>query len=267
MVSDPLYRRGYADTPVGQVHYVEAGTGQPVVLLHQTPRSWDEYRDVLPLLGRRFRAIAMDMLGFGASPRPAEPLSIEAIARSVIGLLDALSLERVALVGHHTGGVVAVEVAGRHPERVSALVLSSTPYLDAERRERTIGRPPIDLVAEQPDGSHVTALWQRRAGFYPPDRPDLLRRFVTDALSHGDRVEEGHHAVHHYRMEDALPGVVAPTVVIAASADPYAFREHRRIADRLGCAVTVIEGGMVPLPDQMPEAFAAAVTEFLSDGV
>ncbi len=265
MVKNSLYRRGYVDSPDGHLHYAEAGDGEPVVLLHQTPRSWDEYRDVLPLLGRRFRAIAMDMLGFGASARPAEPISIEACGRSVIALLDALDLERVGLVGHHTGGVVAVEVAARHPDRVRALVLSSTPYVDAERRARTADRPRIDLVEERRDGSHLIALWQRRAGFYPQDRPDLLRRFVIDALTHGDRVEEGHHAVGRYRMEDTLPKVAAPTLVIAATDDPYAFPEHRRLADRLpGCTVTVIQGGMVPLPDQLPEAFAGAVDDFLA---
>jgi pimeloyl-ACP methyl ester carboxylesterase len=252
------------DTPVGQLHYAEAGAGGAVVLLHQTPRSWDEYREVLPLLGQRSRAIALDMLGFGASARPPEPVSIEACGRSVIALLDALGLGRVDLVGHHTGGVVAVEVAGRHPQRVRGLVLSSTPYVDAERRARTADRPPIDLVEQRADGSHLTKLWQRRAGFYPPDRPDLLRRFVVDALSHGDRVEEGHHAVHHYRMEETLPQVTAPTLVIAATDDPYAFPEHRRLADRLGCQVAVIEGGMVPLPDQLPEPFAEAVAGFLA---
>lgn len=257
----------YAATPQGEMHYVEAGSGDPVVLLHQTPRSWDEYRDVLPLLAPRYRAVAVDMLGFGASPRPAEPLSIEACGRGVIGLLDALGLERVALIGHHTGGVVAVDVAARHPERVSALVLSSTPYADEERRARSADRPPIDEVSERADGSHLTELWQRRAGFYPPDRPDLLRRFVVDALSHGARVEEGHRAVQRYRMENTLPRISAPTLVIAASDDPYAFPEHRRIPDRLpGCQVVVIQGGMVPLPDQLPNEFAQAVMEFL-DGI
>jgi pimeloyl-ACP methyl ester carboxylesterase len=263
-VDEPLYRRGYVDSPDGQLHYAEEGSGDPVVLLHQTPRSWDEYREVLPLLGRRFRAIAMDMLGFGASARPAEPISIEACGRSVVALLDGLGLERVDLVGHHTGGVVAVEVAARHPERVRGLVLSSTPYVDAERRERTAGRPPIDLVPERADGSHVTAQWQRRAGFYPPDRPDLLRRFVVDALSHGDRVEEGHHAVGRYRMEDTLPKVTAPTLIIAASGDPYAFPEHPRLADLLHAEIVVIDGGMVPLPDQLPKPFADAVSGFLA---
>lgn len=49
---------GYAESPFGQIHYVEAGSGEPVLLLHQTPRSVDEYRDVVLLLGRSFRTIA-----------------------------------------------------------------------------------------------------------------------------------------------------------------------------------------------------------------
>jgi hypothetical protein len=49
--------RSYANTPDGQIHYATAGQGKPVLLLHQTPRSWDEYRDVLPIIGSRYRAI------------------------------------------------------------------------------------------------------------------------------------------------------------------------------------------------------------------
>ena len=167
-----------------------------MLLLHQTPRSVDEYRDVVPLLGRSFRAIAMDTLGFGASARPQQAWTIELFASGVLSLMDALGLERAALVGHHTGGVIAMEVAVAAPERVSALVLSGTPYVDAERRRLVSGsRPPIDQVAPSADGSHLTTLWQRRMGFYPPHSGDLLTRYVADALKVLDRVEEGHRAV------------------------------------------------------------------------
>jgi len=64
----PIHR-AYADTSDGQIHYAEAGQGKPVLLLHQTPRSWDEYRDVLPILSMKYRAIAMDTVGFGDSYR------------------------------------------------------------------------------------------------------------------------------------------------------------------------------------------------------
>lgn len=257
-------RRGYADTVHGQIHYAECGEGPPVVLLHQTPRSWDEYREVLPLLGRTHRAIAMDTIGFGASAPLAEH-SIENYAAAVVAFLDALGLRRTALVGHHTGGVVAIEVAARAPERIEALVLSSTPYVDADGRAARAVRPPIDHVTPAPDGAHLAELWRRRQGFYPPDRPDLLTRFVRDALTVGDDVEKGHEAVARYRMEDRIGLVRCPTLCIGASADPYAFPELKPLSNRLNSAeVAVIEGGMVPLMEEHPAEVTKMIVRFLS---
>src|ERR1700754_1460597 len=107
----PDIRFSYIDTALGQLHIAECGTGAPVLLLHQTPRSWTEYRHVLPLLGEHCRAIAMDTVGFGASVKPAGPFSIDLFADGVDQLTDALGLDSYDLVGHHTGGVISVEVA------------------------------------------------------------------------------------------------------------------------------------------------------------
>ncbi|MFB4290647.1 alpha/beta fold hydrolase [Nonomuraea sp. ATR24] len=255
---------GYAGTPFGQIHYASCGWGEPVLLLHQSPRSWDEYREVLPLLGRTRRAVAMDTLGFGASASPPEH-SVEAYAGGVLALMDALGLERAAIAGHHTGGVIAIEAASRAPERVTALVLSSTPLVDAEGRRVRRERPPVDHAEESADGSHLTALWAGRAGFYPPERPDLLARFVRDALAVWPDVELGHRAVAAYRMEDRLGLIRCPVLVVGASADPYAFPELKALAGRLpGARTAVIEGGMVPLEFQA-EAFARVIQNFLDE--
>ena len=258
--------RNFVDTPEGQIHYASAGKGKPVLFLHQTPRSWDEYRDVLPLVGTRFRAIAMDTLGFGDSYRPRRPGSIELYARGVIQLLDGLSIERASVVGHHTGGVVAVEVAAEYPQRVEKLILSSTPYVDADNRELRKTRPPIDEVEYKPDGSHLTELWQRRMPYYPKDRPDLLTRFVRDALGVLDRVEDGHRAVNKYRMEAKVPLIQAATLVIAGTDDPFSYPRMKPLAESIKNSRTAeIQGGMVPMVDQMPETFARVVMEFLRE--
>jgi pimeloyl-ACP methyl ester carboxylesterase len=259
-------RRAYADLPHGQVHYAECGPADApaVLLLHQTPRSWAEYREVLPLLGARYRAIAMDTAGFGASDPPVGPASIESWAAVAAQLLDALGIGPAHVVGHHTGGVIAIELAARHGARVRSLVLSSTPCTDAEFRRVRAERPPIDAVEASDDGSHLAALWRRRQGFYPPGRPELLQAFVLDALKVSGDVEGGHRAVASYRMEDRIAAVTQPALVIRAGADPFAapHAEHwlrllpqARLAD--------IPEGMVPLPDQLPEAFAQAVLRFL----
>jgi pimeloyl-ACP methyl ester carboxylesterase len=260
----PQIERGFARTPGGQIHYAAAGHGKPVVFLHQTPRSWDEYRDVLPIIGEKYRAIAMDTIGFGDSYRPGEEGSIARYARGVADLLDSLSIDRIALVGHHTGGVIAVEVAASYPERVERLVLSSTPYVDADDRERRKTGPPIDAVAFKKDGFHLTELWQKRMPFYPPNRPDLLTRFVIDALKVGTRVEEGHHAVSRYRMEEKIGLIRVPTLVLAGTDDPFAFPRMAILAQKIqGSETAVIQGGMVPMVDQMPEEFAGVVMDFL----
>src|SRR5215213_716595 len=246
-------------TPDGRVHAVECGTGEPVVLLHQTPRSWDEYRDVLPLLGKRFRVLAVDQLGFGGSDDPPWEPSVERYATVVAAAFDAAGVDRAHVVGHHTGAVVALELAASRPERVASLVLSSCPYADEEFRRERGGRSPVDNDPG-PEG-----LRAGRAGFYPADRPDLLDRFVEDALRAGPNTLAGHAAVGRYRMETRVRSVTAPTFLVGAPEDPFAYPQLARMARALPNAVVrEIPGGMVPLPDHLPAEFAAAVAEFVS---
>ncbi len=258
-------RRAFAELSVGQVHYAECGDREApaVLLLHQSPRSWAEYRAVLPLIGTRRRAIAMDTAGFGDSADGGVPASIEQWARVACELLDALHIQKADVVGHHTGGVVAVELAAAFLERIRSLVLSSTPYTDEAFRRARAQRPPIDEVAPSEDGSHLTALWQKRQGFYPPGRPDLLEAFVRDALK-VERVEEGHRAVASYRMEERIGRIAQPVLIVRATLDPFAAPHAVELQHHLPHARIVdIEGGMVPLPDHMPQAFARTVLDFL----
>ena len=265
-MATPSIRRAFADLSVGQVHYAECGdaAAPAVLLLHQSPRSWAEYREVLPLLGRRFRAIAMDTVGFGDSAPPPWAPSIERWAGVAVELLDSLGVERAHVVGHHTGGVIAVELAANFAQKVGAVVLSSTPYTNEAFRVARAKRPPIDAVEEQGDGAHLVQMWRNRQGFYPQDRPELLRAFVLDGLKASGDIEGGHRAVASYRMEDVIARVTQPVLLIRATQDPFAAPHAAELAEHLPDARIVdIEGGMVPLPDQLPEAFAGAVLDFL----
>lgn len=259
----PGVRYGYADTRFGQLHYCTAGDGPPLLCLHQTPRSIDEFRELIPLLAAHVRVVSMDTPGMGASPPLAAGPSIEGYADAAVALLDVLGIERASLYGHHTGGVIAVEVAARYPDRVDHLVLSSTPYVDEESRTRRRDRPPIDQAERTQDGSHLTTLWAGRRAFYPPDRPDLLDRYVHDLLA-ADDPEVGHRAVGHYCMETSIGQIVAPTLCIGASADPFAFGELEPIRSRItGATSAVVEGGTVALIEAEAPAVAAMILEFL----
>ena len=265
---DNRVSKAYIDFDFGQVHVVTAGGGPTVLLLHQTPRSWREYATVIPLLAAQgFGVVAMDTVGFGESDQPPGVGSIEVWASAAGAMLDAMHIRRAHVVGHHTGGVIAIELAAQRPELIGGLVLSSTPFTSPEFRAARAERPPIDEVEITEDGSWLTTLWGRRQGFYPPERPDLLTAFVRDALAVIDRLEYGPRAVGCYRMEDRIALVSSPTLIVRATDDPFASPHAEEIQRALGpsCAATIVDipGGMVPLPDQKPAEFVAAIAPFL----
>jgi pimeloyl-ACP methyl ester carboxylesterase len=217
------------------------------------------YRDVLPRLASRgYSALAFDTPGFGASdPLPGEA-SIERWAQAVHDALDVLGVERTAVVGHHTGGSIAVELAARWPARVSALILSSTSLTDAEYRAAPPDESGID------DAQDAEELRSSRASFYPSDRPDLLDRYLADALKACGLALAGHHIVGAYEMERKIASLRAPVLVIGATDDPYAYPQFARMKRALPTADSAeIVGGMVPLPDGWPAEFAEAVADFL----
>jgi pimeloyl-ACP methyl ester carboxylesterase len=263
-LEESMIERSFVTIRSGRVHVAACGAGQPILLLHQTPRSWDEFREVLPLLAGKYRAIAMDTVGFGDSePLAAGGDSIEAWAAAAHEVLAALGHDRAVVAGHHTGAAIAVEMAAARPERVQALVLSACPFVDEAKRTA----PPlkIDKATARADGGHVLELWAMRQAFYPEGRNDLLERFLVDALRAGPRAAEGHRVVSRYLMEHRLPLVHCPTLVIAPTADPHAYPHAGKVAAAIaGSRLVEIAGGMVPLPDQMPQAFVAAVDRFLS---
>jgi pimeloyl-ACP methyl ester carboxylesterase len=258
--------RSFIPIPAGVMHVAQSGTGAPIVLLHQTPRSWDEFRDVVPLLGERFHAIAIDTIGFGDSSTPDWPSasdSIEQWAEATIGVLDALGLERATFVGHHTGSVTAMEIAASYPDRVDKLILSAPAFVDDEHRALYGEKPPVDDVEHVLDGSHLQALWSMRAPFYPAD-VDLLDRFLVDAVKAGERAGGGHLTVARYDMESKLPLIKAPTLIIAPTEDPFAYPEIQKLRPhRPAARVVDLPGGMIPAPDQLPAEFAALVADFV----
>jgi pimeloyl-ACP methyl ester carboxylesterase len=111
---------------VGEVmlHYVTAGEGPPVVLLHGWPQTWWEWRRVMPALAQRYTVIAPDLRGLGDSSRPAGGYDKKSVADDIWQLVNGvLGHETFFLVGHDWGGPTAYALAAAHPEVVRRLVI------------------------------------------------------------------------------------------------------------------------------------------------
>lgn len=118
--------------PRPRLHYVAAGSGPPVLLLHGFPDFWYGWRHQLgPLAAAGYRVIAPDQRGYNRSdkPRPVHAYRLDALAGDVLRLADAVAPDRpFALVGHDWGAVVAWWIALHQPERLTRLVIINVPH-------------------------------------------------------------------------------------------------------------------------------------------
>jgi len=148
-------RFDHVETAHGRVSLLTAGRGDPVLLMHGLGATKGSFLPTLAALAPAFRAIALDLPGFGDSYKPLQAAyHARFFAGAIVDVLDALEIERVHLVGNSLGGRIALEVGLRYPDRVGRLVLLA-PSL-AWRRARPWAplvralRPELGLVQVTP---------------------------------------------------------------------------------------------------------------------
>ncbi|XP_073318745.1 bifunctional epoxide hydrolase 2 [Pagrus major] len=116
-------------------HYVEMGSGPPVLLCHGFPESWFSWRYQIPAVAAAgFRVLALDMKGYGESTAPTdvEEYSQEQLCEDLITFMDRMSIPQVTLIGHDWGGVLVWTMAQFYPERVRAVASLNTPLFPAD---------------------------------------------------------------------------------------------------------------------------------------
>ncbi len=147
-MSDAWQHR-YAYTNGIRMHYVEQGTGFPVLFMHGFPELWYSWRFQIPALAEAgFRVIVPDMRGYGETDKPEgiEQYDMPHLVGDMVGLLDALKIDKTVIVGHDWGGIIIWQVALMAPDRVERVISLNTPY-----RGRSHTRP-IDAYKQLPDG-------------------------------------------------------------------------------------------------------------------
>jgi pimeloyl-ACP methyl ester carboxylesterase len=261
-----------------RIRFVEAGSGPPLVLVHDYLASRFAWDDVLPRLAENFHVIVPDLPGFGESEKPPPNryrYDFEGFSESLVDLVAALGLGRVSLCGHAMGGAVTLTLAASHAHVVQKLVLVN-PLVYPPKRPDTLSRiagiPVLGpLVFKQLYGR---ALFRSRllGDSRPPANGAASRRVdklfeLFDAPAAREAAYATMRAMLDTRsLTASVPRVTAPTLIAWGRGNRAAPVAHgRRLARELGGArFEVFDCGSSP-PEECPEAFADSVTAFLAD--
>lgn len=256
--------RGYVEGPDGLVHYRRQGEGPPLLLLHQTPSSSEQFTPSMPLFARSRDVIAVDTPGFGLSDAPAEPPSARRYAESYVAVLDALGIEKVDLLGHHTGATFALETAAAFPERINRLVLFGVLAVRSEE-ERAWWRKTL-LVEYELDGrmKFLDTFVLKKVGDINPDAdgPQAQRELIA-ALQAGPDYWWAYRAVVEHRSLERLQELRCDLLLLDTSEDDPALAETMKAAAPTVAHTWVGLTGLPSLHFREPQAYVDAVLTFL----
>ncbi|MDG2242330.1 MAG: alpha/beta hydrolase [Rhodospirillaceae bacterium] len=263
-----LYR-AYADGPFGQIHFHDTRDGVPLVLFHQAPMSSRQFESVYDLLAEQgVRGIGIDMPGFGKSDATNFLPRIEDYARVVPDVLDNLNIESAFVLGHHTGAMVATEVALQFGSRVIGVILNGPLPLTAEEREAGLKYVETNEKGYHPeeDGSHFLKLFANRMGYATANTDwTLATRYIVEQLSGLGPFWYGHHAAFQYDHGKTIPQLTHPTLVLTNTGDAIYKNALDAIALRPDFSFAAINGGTIDIIDEEPDQWVAHVSQFIRD--
>lgn len=259
-----------------RIRFVEAGSGPPLVLVHDYLSSHLAWADVLPGLAARFRVIVPDLPGFGDSEKPPPGryvYGVPAFSESIVDLVAAVGLSRVAVCGHAMGGAVALTMASNHPHVVEKLILvNPVVYPVPGDLFSRVATAPIfgPFFFKQLYGRGMFRRYFRDSVYGAASQIPWKRVDAHFDLFNVPAAREAAYAT-MLSMTDtrplsaSVPRVSTPTLVASGRGDRRSSVEHgRRLARELSRArFEVFECGHSP-QEEMPDAFVDMVTAFLT---
>lgn len=266
----------------GPVNYVDIGEGPALVFIHGLAGSWQNWLENIPYFARDHRVIALDLPGFGASPLPAEKISIKGYAAAVDELLDGLGIERAVVVGNSMGGFVGAELAIDFGTRVERLVLVSAAGLTTvdthnDRALAVLRRAENVLAYGSGWFAARSDAFARRAG--------LRKALMLMVAAHPDRLPgplvaeqvrgsgkpgfmDALEALGTYPIADRLERIEAPTLIVWGDSDRLVpLRDADRFLEAIGANARKLvydDTGHVAMLER-PGRFNADVAAFLAE--
>jgi pimeloyl-ACP methyl ester carboxylesterase len=255
----------YADLPGVRLHYQEAGSGAPLVLLHGIGASGEDWGFQVPSFARRYRVITPDLRGFGLSEKSGN-YGVATFARDIWQLLERLGVERFHLIGHSMGGAVALQMAVDQPQRVERLVAADTlPSFQTNTFGKRILFAYRYAMMSVFGPQRLSAAVAQKL-FPGPNQQSLRDRAVAGGLANDRNVYlETLKQLLGWNVLDRLQALTMPVLVVAAEHDYFPVPDAEVFAAALPQARLKVFAGMHhALPLEAPQAFNTAVLRFLS---
>jgi pimeloyl-ACP methyl ester carboxylesterase len=250
------------------IHYVEAGEGPVIVLLHGLWGGINEWQPIIEPLARTHRVIAMDFIGFHGSEKPESQYHNALLSQFLAGFIEALELTNVTLIGHAMGANTATYTAVHHPDNIDALVLvDGAGYRNPERdlskplstmminfrrvaTGSSVAATETFLKRRVLDDSIVTRQWAE----------DAFHMWLTSARAIGDMLLEGGDLT-----EEEMRQIDLPTLIIWGSDDGvFPIRNAERLSNDISGSAVQIIGSSGHLPQiEQTAAFLEAVLPFI----
>lgn len=243
---------------MSNLHYVEEGSGDPLVLIHSGGMSSKEWRRHIPIFAEDFHVIAPDLRGHGNSPMRGDRLTIRDLARDVLDLLNDLGVDQTHVLGSSMGGATALQLTLFEPARVNRLVLFRVGYT----RDENLYEATLELA--DPDRWKQFGLdgWLSQI-HEPQGGPEAWKTVIQRVAETFDPQTTDY--VHEL---DELASIERPTLLIAGDRDPVV--PMRQLLDMYE---TIPDAALWILPDATHitatntwrrETFDLEVTRFLT---
>ncbi|WP_431281272.1 alpha/beta hydrolase [Humitalea sp. 24SJ18S-53] len=255
-----MLRRRFADLGWGQVHYRTGGHGgaAPLVLLHGAAGNGQGLTRLAEALSETRLVLVPDLPGCGESdPLPDDAPDLGTFAQALIGFCDAMGLAACDVLGAHLGARVAMEMALAAPSRTRRIILDGVGFYDDAGRQEMLERVAPEIRPD-PDGIYLHmahAMCRDYFRFFPwfardpahrraapaPD-PIAVHAKLLEVLKNGTTYHRAYRAAIRYRVEDRLPLVRVPALIVATRGDNVAPQAARAAALLPGAALVETPG-------------------------
>ena len=240
---------GYAPVNGIQMYYAIYGAGDPVILLHGGLGNADYWSNQVPELAKSHKVIVADSRGHGRSTRNADPYSYALMASDVIALMDHLKIDKAALIGWSDGGIIGLDIAIHHPERLSKLFAFGANYNVGGLREDTGNSTVFNAYIEQCGKDYAK-----------------LSKTPTEYEAFLNQISEMWATQPDYKKEE-LQGIKVPTYIADGQYDEGIKQEHtREMAQLIPNATLVVMPNLSHFAMwQDPTIFNRALAAFLAN--